>query len=207
MAKRTTMAAQLEALRAGEMTFEAFERSTRPHWARMAKYLLGRWAVPAGVEPADVEQELKMATWKYLPRWDSAKGTPLDKYIAWNAMTDAKKWMHKQARRRDDGAPARIDLPSSWLGRDDETPPESSVDATQGEDLVVAQQLAEIIEGLDEVDGHCVMTLLSTHGDVDHASEVVYGNARISLALRLGSPKDARRLVRRAVERAAALVE
>lgn len=103
------MRVELERLRAGTLTPDLFFAQTRGEWERIATRLVGRWSVPAGVELQDVVQELMMAAWRMAPAYDESRGSSFDRYVIFNAIDKAKKWMHAQraALRRDDRSPSR----------------------------------------------------------------------------------------------------
>jgi len=99
-------------LRKGRRTFDQFAASTHADWTRLAKYVLARWSVPSAVEVADVQQEMLLAAWRAVSDWDDTRGVSLHGHVLWNAVTSAKKWLHKQrnAHRRDDHAMSRHDI-------------------------------------------------------------------------------------------------
>lgn len=196
---------ELNELASGAIPFDVFAQRTAGQWSAMARYLMRRWKVPAGVEQCDIEQELRLAAWSYVPRWDPARG-PLIKFVTWNAMTAAKKWMHSQARRRHDGAAGHVDIPVSWCSPETEQRPEPVGDATQEDDFQRLEVLAEILSSLSDLDARVVGALLESRGDIECAAEVLYRDSRVSLALRLGSEADARHHVRRVIKRAARVV-
>ncbi len=198
------LAGELAKLHAGESTLDAFYLATASDWRRMAKSLMRRWAVPAGVEPEDVEQELRLATWKLLPKWDPTKA-PLHRFITWNAMTAAKKWMHRQRAARDDSAPSHVDIPISTMRRADLPEFEASVEAEQETTSEQADSMRALLADLEFSDQVCLAALLRSGGDVEGAARLVFDDAYVRLSFRLGSETEARRMVRRATRRVAEL--
>ena len=198
------MQRELALLRAGAIDFADFARRTHAHWDRMAAALMRRWPLPAGVERTDVVQELLLAAWDLVPRWDPERGPTLLHFVAWNASVRAKKWLHKQrnAKRRDDRSPSRHALAfGSFVGEDDD--PERWDRMLQ--EAYDAERLLEWREGLVErvasaltgIDAQVLLLLADARGDLDAAAAALYSEPRVRLALRLGNEDAARRVVRR----------
>jgi hypothetical protein len=100
----------LEQLRANQITFTEFARTTRANWDRMACALLRRWRdVPAACAPEDLSQEMLTQVPALLAQYDPAHGKPLEGFVVWNATYTAKRWLHKQrgAARYSDKAKSR----------------------------------------------------------------------------------------------------
>ena len=91
----TRLAEELARLREKEITFRAFYSRTREDWQRMAAALYRHWKLPPTVTQDDVEQEMLLAAWNVLPRWDPALA-PLDSFVVYAAHDKALKWIHKQ---------------------------------------------------------------------------------------------------------------
>lgn len=218
------MRAELERLRLGQITFDEFARRTRSNRMQMARYLLKKWAAPLGVGLEDVEQELLVAIWQFLPKWDPTRGVGLERYIVFNAIDRAKKWLHKQrnAYRRDDKSAGRYERAFSTLVRDGQddaegesyerlvekllavAPDVERLADRQERELEELEALAVATERLTERDRYLVMALAEAGGDVELAAREVYADARSRLVLRLDSEASTRAAVRRALARAAA---
>ncbi len=101
--EHAVMEAACLALRAGG-TFAAFERATRADWMRVAQMLFRRWPLPASVEVSDIYQELITAVAIRRPsdprtlyeRWEPGRGAAIGRYVAWNAVVWAVRWIHEQ---------------------------------------------------------------------------------------------------------------
>lgn len=201
----------IESVKAGGMSFEAFAIATRPEWKRLARHLLSHWSVPDAVEPEDIEQELMLGAWRALNNWRE-NGAELGVHVVWNAITDAKKWIHSQraALRRNDRSPSRhpvsLSKLSSRYGTEDRSSValEPTVEAYQGDRIEAAERLRDLVGALGQADGVCLLAFVST-GSVDGAIAELGANLRMRLALRIGSDDDARRMVRGAVSRAVAI--
>lgn len=198
----------LETLHEGDITFDAFVRATAADWKRLAKHLRSRWSVPEAVESLDIEQELMIGAWRALKKWHPG-GSPIGVHCVWNAITDAKKWIHEQRGgvRRWDSSPSRHPVAVSTLGRateDRSSVAEQVCPAMQGERLEHVERLACLATELDELDAVCVFAFVDT-GTIEGAIGVIQSDLRTRVALRIGSDDDARRIVRRAIDRAIAV--
>ena len=135
----------VSALRDGRLTAHVFFTKTRAVWERLARYLLRRWRVPAWYSEEEVMQELMLAgyhfVWKYDP--ERSKGRTIARYVTWNALDKAKKEIHvvRQARLSGDADcnPSRIDRLFSTY----EVPPEPQIEATQEEGIERQEAVAE----------------------------------------------------------------
>lgn len=79
----------------GSLTFDHFVMKTRPHWRRLAKYIMRRWRIPAWTAAEDVEQELQLGAWMAIWNWQPGRGPTLAGYVIYNAVDKAKKECHK----------------------------------------------------------------------------------------------------------------
>jgi len=93
------MQRELEQLADGRLTFDGFARATRLEWFRLASYLLRRWQAPADVGLEDLVQEMLLEAWRISDRFDPRRGKTIQQYVTWNAVTRAKKWLHRRATR------------------------------------------------------------------------------------------------------------
>lgn len=119
--QRHTMQEQLMALRNGHTNFDQFGRSTTSDWERIAGSLMRKWQCPPGVGVEDVMQELMLAAWKFVDKWDPKYGVKIDRYVTWNAIDKAKKWINKQRQAGTAGDKGKSRYPYCFaaLGGDD----------------------------------------------------------------------------------------
>lgn len=205
------MAEALSSLRAGTITFPAFQLRTKPDWQRLARWLLRRWDTPDGVEESDVVQELLLAAWTFVQKWDPAYGTTLSGYVVWNACDKAKKWIHTQRRaaRRDDSAPSRHPVSFSSLNLEDWQEEQLAVVPPAAEALlevsdnkaVVAARLLKVAPALSSLDCYALAVLVDAHGDVEEAARDLWHDPSSRLAFRLGSETGAQSAVRGVIQR------
>lgn len=143
------MQTELAALSAGTISPDTFFLRTRSEWERLAAYLLRRWPVPSAVAQEDVVQELMLAAWTAVHRYDPARGTTLKGFVVYNATDKAKKWVHKQraAYRRDDGAPSRHAL---LLRLDDGETMQAAIDSYMEPEPAAQEEAAAIRQALAE---------------------------------------------------------
>ncbi len=185
------MEGALQALRAGGK-FSAFERATRGDWTRIAQTLHRRWQLPAGVEVEDIRQELLMAVVArrakdprtLLERWEPGRGTSLSRYVTWNAVVWAVRWIHDQrgvkkttanggSRGRD---PSQVARPLSSFTREDGTStvgePEAPPDQEQAAEC--RESLASILASLRSAEDRiAIEAYFDSGGCVKEAARVL----------------------------------
>lgn len=217
----TEFEASLHALREGRLTFPQFSRDVAPVLRRFAAYLCRRWRPPLGVDEADVEQELALAAWWAVDRWDPSRGTTLDAFVRFNAIDKAKKWLHKQrnSKRRDGSAPSRVPTVFSAFERPDEeagaaqdrfawVPAEGQEVALAMRDMrrELDRAFAEVAPRMPYRERECLPYLALAGGSVDDAAFMITMDPAARLALRIGSDDEAVHVVRRAAGRAIELM-
>jgi DNA-directed RNA polymerase specialized sigma24 family protein len=203
-------------LRSGAAAPAEFVARTQDVFARFARYLMRRWKTPSAVDQEDVEQELRLAAWAALWKWDPERGVPIDRFITFQCLDKAKKWMHRQrnAKRRDDSAAGRYALPFSAFTVHDDQPADSdrwaSEQAVAEDDLARRQHEREALDALgdaaivlDRPYRLCVGALVDAQGDIDEAVAAIVADPALRLALRLEDIGSIDRTVRRSVRLAA----
>jgi len=197
---------ELEALGAGRLTFDGFARATRLEWFRLAAYLLRRWQAPADVGLEDLVQEMLLEAWSISARFDPGRGKTIQQYVTWNAVSRAKKWLHRQrcAYKLDDRSPSRHALCMASLDDDAPRRLEPAAPAVP-EERTRTRAVAEALGRLDsDVDRALLLSLVDARGDVERAARDVVARPRARWLLRLEDEAHARRAIRRAMARAQA---
>lgn len=206
MAKRwygADMSPELMGVRTGAVPFTQFARATRQRWQMMARWLYRRWPLPGSVEREDIEQELMFWAWHFVGKWDPNRGVAIDRYVVWNAMDKAKKWLHVQRgaiHRRDNDKSCFFnsisDMAPGW-----ETKLELVADAAQSEEfdrMQGSEQLLAVCTMRDEF----LLRVFMREKDPDEAADVVYRDPKLRLAFRFNCIGDARSRVRKAAHNA-----
>lgn len=211
----------LARLRAGEIPFSRFAAETRPAWQNMARYLAQHWRPPVGVTVDDLEQELLVAAWRAVPRWDPTRGPTLERYVTFQAIDKAKKWLQKQrnTKRRDDNAPARLPMNLSRLSRHDgdgeraadaddfaadgEVP--ENIVAEREERAAVVHYVTSAAASLTWRQRLAIQAVAQSGGDLDDAVAIILVDRGLCLACRVGSDAAAEQLAKRTVRRIYAL--
>lgn len=200
--------------------FEAFVRETSLVWQRFARYLSRRWRLPLGVDEEDVVQELLFAGWASLKKWDPGRGVPIDRYVRFNAIDKAKKWLHQQrnAYRRDGSAPSRVPTVFTAFERADEEPGSAQerlawVEPDQEMALAAADLRRELERAFEPLairlpfrDREALAAVAACGGCLDSAADTIIADRALSLALRVGSDDEAALVVRRSVSRALEII-
>lgn len=112
------MKRELQELVDGVINFNTFERRTHTEWVKLAQHLFVRYPMPAGVELADVVQEIVMSAWRAVQSYDASRGSDLTSYVTWTAYAGARRWANEQRNsyRRGDHVPGRYPIPESHVG-------------------------------------------------------------------------------------------
>lgn len=194
----------LLAMRSGRLSFAEFERRTRPVWTNVAQKLLRSWRSPLAVSVDDVRQELIVHVWIFAGHWKKDLGVPLSRFVMFNAIDKAKKWLHQQrnAYRRDDRSPSRFDRPVSTLNlseyAEEHLFDDIATAANQEEALTQREEmLAKAYDA--EPEHRPALAALARTGDVELAAEYLHQSTPACLALGLESIADARHAVTKAI--------
>jgi hypothetical protein len=198
---------ELMALRDGRITFDAFAQQTSTRWRYLAEQLLRRWRAPAAVEVADLQQELLIGAWAVLPRWQPARGTSVERYVIFNAMSQAKRWLHVQRgvrRNRSGPHPDRVRSrhPIAVADLEVQTEPTQTdaIDAKRRS----AEALMKVAALRTDRDKLCA-SLFTRTGSIDRATDLLWSNLDLREQCGFKSRAAARRQVYRATRRAAGL--
>lgn len=169
----------LTGLREGHLTPEVFFAQSRIVWQRLARNLLRRWKAPAWYSHEEVEQELMLAAYDFVWKFDPtrAKGRTIGGYVAWNAVDKAKKQLHvaRGAKLSGDADknPSRIETPFSvYEVSPDEVDLFSATEAIQEEWFERQEAIAEAERKFTtERERLAVRVLAENSGSVEDAAE------------------------------------
>jgi hypothetical protein len=199
------MDAHLNRLRDGEIDFDEFTRATRADWQALARHLMRRWACPEAVALEDVEQELLVGCWRAVEKFDPTRGVTLSRFCVFNAMSDAKGWIHKQRHAGHDGdkGPSRHATPFSRLS---EATMRRILGGARAPDQERALSRREALRRAVEActsqrDALCVLAF-HREGSHDGAARLLFDDRELRRRCGFKSRDDVRRAVRRAVGRA-----
>jgi hypothetical protein len=196
---------QLHALRAKKITFRQFYLATRQDWQRMAAALLRHWRVPPSVTVDDVEQELLLAGWKFISKWDETRETSLAGYVVWNAHDKATKWLHVQRgveRHRRKG-PSRFAFCISSLVSDEEgaTRILSRMTTESSEDSFDYSQMLKMVPeaALTEIGRTALRRFIDAGGDAERAARLWYADPGQRFLFGLRSQDAAKKVIKNEV--------
>jgi hypothetical protein len=219
----------LHQLRAGQMTFTAFERATRADWTRLARMVHQRWPLPPAVGVEDVRQEMLLAlvirkassqNRTLIEKWGPERGVSLARYCVWNAIVAACRWLHPQrgAKKTAENKGVAGKSPSCFArplssfvreGDDGEARiPEPVVQAEQDQGRVVEELIAQVFQKLrSPSDRTCLRAYLVEEGDMRAAGEaaardLTYLDLIGGMRTEARSPREGRRAVNGAIRRA-----
>lgn len=194
----TRFAQALTGLRDGSIGWGGFLDRSAQDFRRLAQHLVSRWDVPPAVGVEDVEQELRIGVHRHVGRWDPERGPSLKGFVVFNAVADAKRWLHQQrgSLRRSDSSTSRYPLSATALARegDAEAP---TIEGRQHAQQEACTQAREVLEAAMRHDAAAVAYVLGG-GDEDEAAELLLSDLRAVIALQIDRPAQARAHVRRA---------
>lgn len=183
-----------------EQAIDEFFVENAKDFHRMALYILARWKAPNDVSAEDVEQELRLAAWRAKRKYDPSRGVTPERYITFQAINAAKRWVHRQRRARDDKALGRFEL----LTADGAPADFGAIDAVQEADAIRRSELEAVVENCESDREAICLAVFFREEDTKAAARVIYENADLRRRCRVGSIADANRAVKRTVEEHAA---
>jgi hypothetical protein len=195
----TLMESALHALRDGRIDFDFFAQATAPQWRALATRLFRRWTPPTGYSVEDTTQDLLLAAWSLVDKWDPTRGVPIGRYVIWNASDKAKKQLHVQRGAKRSGSADRnqtrgeftIDTTKGYASREPWVhPAESQLEREQ-----VAKELARGGTGEEAT----ILPRLAVTLDWEGVAMEIYADPMSRLKFRLGNEAQARALVRRVI--------
>lgn len=199
------MLAELQRYQRGEIPFDDFARLTHKTWVAFSVHLLGRWKAPPAVAPEDLQQELLVTCWRCVPKWEADKA-PLLKFVVYNCMDKAKKWLHKQrnAYRRDDKSPGRFPIALASLGLEPYAEERLLGCLANDCDQEFAMIRRETILSVERDD--LAFIHYQRAGSVERAADAIQASPLARFTLRTFSTESARAVVETAIERAATAI-
>ena len=185
------MKAQLTQQYSGALSFSDFVRETRADWHRLAVTLLAQWRCPTSVDTDDIEQELLCAAWLAIPKW-RADGTDIKHFVVFEAMSAAKRWLHKQRGVSVHGNPGRLASCHDLLTDTGEI--DNTVEAEQ-EQVVWALERLRLASRLMQPKSRHTLFAIAAAGSIDGARSLLSHTGR-TVSVRSG-----RRVLEQAVQR------
>ncbi len=189
----------LRAVRAGEVTFDAFARETWADWDRMTKYALRRWGQAGRIDIEDARQELLLGAWRAIFSFDPKRSDEkrLAQFVMFGAISSARKRFKKQVEGR---CPVLVHVEADVLdGRGNSENPEL--------DTAALGFLEHVLVECSGAPQKRAVKAFAEHGCLRMAAEVLYADPTTRLEHEFVSRQHARREVRLHVERAVRRVE
>lgn len=210
---KSNLESKLLALKEGQVDFGDFVTTTRREFRAMATHLLRRWAAPEWFTLDDAEQELYIGAWDYVWKFEPSYGTPLARFVVYNAMGQAKRALHLARGVTISGSPDRkksqFETPLSFFGSDGEGEalmesilgkPDTSTSLVEDELIADQERRRTIMTALTACENskerYAVLAIREA-GSLDGAARVLYDDIDHRIALRLASEEHADRFVRR----------
>lgn len=209
----TNLDKQLALVRDGRIGYADFTRATRSDFGRLAASLIRRWRPPEWLGEDDVVQEMHVAAWPRIWKWDPDRGPSLSRYVVFGAM-DAAKYAVHVARgamlhgSRDCNPSRNLECPLSSfeVEQGDSVRLRGDVEAAMVDDgptveamLMFAEDrrtaTTEAIEVCATTEEEIVVRAIIDYGDVDMAAADIYETVGLRSGLNLKSTIGARRRV------------
>ena len=188
----------LDRVRRGDLDFGAYAVATGGEWLALARWVRGRWIVPPSVGVEDVMQELLLAAWTAINKWDPERGYPLRRYVVWCSISAAAHWLHvqRQAKGQRGTSPSRF--PVEGVTRSEHREPSA---AASPEQVAMAREaLARALGRLGNDERDVVGGIIET-GDPSLVAGLLYRDVEFRRRHRLGSEQEARRFAHSALRR------
>lgn len=206
-------------VRDGRIDFGEFVAGTRNEFRAMACHLMRRWTPPEWFTLDDIEQELYLGAWKYVPKFDPSRGVALDRYIVFNAMSCAKTQLHKARGVTISGSPdkkaSNVETPLTFFGDDGEgealmtsiLSENAKAEAELIDDEERKRAVAVALQACESSKERYTVLAIREAGSLDAAGRLLYDDIDHRITLRLASEEHADRFVLRHARAIASRVE
>ena len=199
------------ALKAREITADAFLRATRERWRRTARYLHERWRrkLPAWVEPEDVEQELVQLVLLAIGRYSRRRAgkMTIGQYATWGAIHRAQRQIHRWREASLSGNegknPSRCEIAFCRAFGPDTDPFAKAPPAQAGqcEAVEAGERFEALLAGCETVREALSLTALRrAGGDPTGAARLLFRDFASRVECELTSEAQARRVVVESLE-------
>lgn len=195
-------------VRDGRISFTEFVHETKSQFRAMAGYLARKWTPPTWMPVEDIEQELYLGAWHAIWDWEPIgnRHVTITRYVVWNAISDAKRELHKARGAKLSGSPdrnpSRMETPLAAMHEGEQLAINVLSAPPEQESLIVAFEERE--SAIDRAIKAClterermVMIAVVNTESIEEGARVLYDDVDTRLKLRLGSEDAAERLVYR----------
>jgi DNA-directed RNA polymerase specialized sigma24 family protein len=196
---------QLAQVREGRLTFDEVVRASEKRWERLAQYIGRRWYGPAWHGNDDLKQEILVAAWDAVWRFDERRAgrseRAIVRYVVFNAVDRAKKRRHSARGARQgnnpDSSPARFEMLA----------PDEDAERVWAAATASAPEQERRMEAVEHALALCrtraeriVVRALAQTGCLATAAQRVYDDASARALLGVRSSKEANVVVRKTAE-------
>lgn len=180
---------------ARRQTIGEFAQQNRKDLERIASYILKRWPAPNDMGVEDVVQELLLACWRDRLKFDPARGTSPEAFVSFNAISRAKREVHKARRARGDRGVGTFDL----LTANGDLESEHAADPGET-DIDRRDRLIELLESCASSRQAICLFVFYEEEDTKAAGDRIYSDARLRQICHVGSAAAAREIVKQVVK-------
>lgn len=201
-----TLDTTLALVRDGRISFDQMVAETRQQFRAMAGYLARRWTPPACTTLDDIVQDLYLGAWLSIWNWQEGRGPTLARYVVYNAISTAKRALHKARGAKLSGSPdknpSRIETPLSTFPKGDELAAMLLVEDAEQEERLIARETREeamkrAIEACETSCERVAMLTIIEGGSVEDAAKLLYDNTDAKIGLMLHSEEHTARWIYR----------
>jgi DNA-directed RNA polymerase specialized sigma24 family protein len=193
-------------VRDGHVSFAEFVIGTRTQFRSMAGYLARKWTPPSWMTLEDLEQELYLAAWHAIWDFEEGRGVGISKYVVFNAISGAKRALHKARGAKLSGSPdrnpSRMETPLAQFIDGEQLMINTLAEPAEQESLIVAfEDRKEAVQRAvkackSDCERAAVLAIVDTES-IEGGARVIYDDVDTRLSLRLGSEEAAERFVYR----------
>lgn len=200
----TKLEGLLRLVRDGHISFTEFANKTKPQFRAMAGYLVRRWTPPSWMLVDDVEQELYLAAWHAIWDYDDTRGVAISRYVVFNAISDAKRALHKARGAKLSGSPdrnpSRMETPLTAIVEGERLMINTLSAPAEQESLIVAfeerdRAVAAAFDACEDERERLAMNAIVSEESIEGGARVLYDDLSTRLAFRFGCEEAAERFV------------
>lgn len=200
---------QLASVLAGRIGYDGFVRATQREFNALAGSLMRRWRTPAWHTPEDVVQDLYLGAWILLQvkKFDPTRGVTLARWVVYNAMSFAKREIHKARGAKLSGSadrnPSNYEKPLTEFGEHGDAIAEAILaEEPAAEQLMIEKQerdesVRTVLRACASGRERIAVRAIHLEGDVESAARMLYEDLDSRIALHLGSEEQAIKYVSR----------
>ncbi len=182
---------------ARRQTIGEFAEQNRKDLERIASYILKRWPAPNDMGVEDVVQELLLACWRDRLKFDPSRGKSAESFVSFNAISRAKRQVHKARRARGDRGIGTFEVLTQTGTVDQEMRQWNRHDSEETETAVERRdRLRELIERCNTTREAICLFVFYEEEDTKAAGQRIYSDASLRKLCGINSAAAAQQIVK-----------